>query len=84
MVLTLTPEASAEIVAAAKRRSGSHNGRRRAVETLLWQHLSDQLTAQAESLAGPDPVPLTREDGGGPQVRVGAVRRVPVSRVPVR
>jgi DNA helicase IV len=63
--LTLTPEASAEIVAAAKRRSGSHNGRRRTVETLLWQHLSEQVTAQAESLAALTH-PATREDGGGP------------------
>jgi DNA helicase IV len=51
-VLTLTPEASAEIVAAAKRRAGPHNARRRAAETLLWQHLSEQLMAQAEKLAG--------------------------------
>jgi hypothetical protein len=63
-VLTLTPDASAEIVAAAKRRSGPHNGRRRTVETLLWQHLSEQVTAQAESLAALTR-PATREDGGG-------------------
>ena len=62
--LTLTPDASAEIVAAAKRRSGPHNGRRRTVETLLWQHLSEQVTAQAESLAALTR-PATREDGGG-------------------
>ncbi len=52
-VLTLTPEASAVIVAAAKRRAGPHNARRRVVETLLWQHLADQLAAQAERWAGP-------------------------------
>ena len=62
--LALTPEASAEIVAAAKRRSGPHNGRRRTVETLLWQHLSEQVTAQAESLASLAR-PATREEGGG-------------------
>jgi hypothetical protein len=62
--LTLTPDASAEIVAAAKRRSGPHNGRRRTVETLLWQYLSEQVTAQAESLAALTR-PATREDGGG-------------------
>ena len=65
-VLTLSPEASAEIVAAAKRRSGPHNVRRRTVETLLWQHLSDQLTAQAESWAGPSPGrTVSGEDAGG-------------------
>ncbi len=62
--LTLTPDASAEIVAAAKRRSGPHNGRRRTVETLLWQHLSEQVTAQAESLAALAR-PATRQEGEG-------------------
>jgi DNA helicase IV len=51
--LTLTPEASAEIVAAAKRRSGPHNARRRTVESLLWQHLGAQLADQAERWSGP-------------------------------
>ena len=46
--LTLTPEGSAEIVAAAKRRSGTHNTRRRFVESLLWQHLASQLERRAE------------------------------------
>jgi len=38
-VLRLTPAASAEIVASARRRVGPHNVRRRYVEALLWQHL---------------------------------------------
>ncbi|MGD0808197.1 MAG: hypothetical protein ABSA91_00595 [Acidimicrobiales bacterium] len=50
-VLTLSPEASAEIVAAARRRSGTHNVRRRAVETLLWEHLAAQLERRAEANA---------------------------------
>jgi DNA helicase IV len=37
--LRLTPSATAQIVAAAKRRPGYHNGRRRLVENLLWRHL---------------------------------------------
>ena len=86
--LALTPEASAEIVAAAKRRSGPHNGRRRTVETLLWQHLSEQVTAQAESLASLAR-PATRGRGRGSsgdecrfasgtsQLRRGRARRCP-------
>ena len=71
-VLTLTPEASAEIVAAAKRRAGPHNARRRAVETLLWQHLSDQLTAQAERWAGPSRGRSGGEEDTGATVRSAA------------
>jgi DNA helicase IV len=48
-VLTLAPEASADIVAAARRRSGTHNARRRVVETLLWEHLAGQLERRAEA-----------------------------------
>jgi hypothetical protein len=50
-VLALTPEASAEIVSAARRRSGTHNARRRVVETLLWEHLAGQLERRAEANA---------------------------------
>jgi DNA helicase IV len=63
--LTLSPEASAEIVAAAKRRSGPHNARRRIVETLLWQHLWEQLTAQVERWAGPSPTGNEGEKDAG-------------------
>jgi DNA helicase IV len=51
-VLALTPEASAEIVSAARRRAGTHNARRRVVETLLWEHLAGQLERRAEANAG--------------------------------
>ena len=37
--LRLTPAATEQIIAAAKRRPGYHNGRRRLVENLLWRHL---------------------------------------------
>jgi hypothetical protein len=43
VVLILTPAATAEIVRAASRRSGSHNARRRVVEQLLWRHLYSRL-----------------------------------------
>ncbi len=43
VVLTLAPEATAEIVTAVKRRSGTHNARRRQVEQLLWRRLHAQL-----------------------------------------
>ncbi|MGH9114451.1 MAG: HelD family protein [Acidimicrobiales bacterium] len=45
-VLRITPRISAQVVAVAKRRPGSHNARRRTVEALLWRHLLAQ--------AGPD------------------------------
>jgi DNA helicase IV len=46
--LRLTPEASAQIVATARRRPGSHNARRRTVETLLWRYLAEQLARRLE------------------------------------
>jgi DNA helicase IV len=67
-VLTLTSEASAEIVAAARRRSGTHNARRRAVETLLWEHLAGQLERRAEASAA--------RSGGDIEIVLGASGRV--------
>jgi DNA helicase IV len=46
--LRLMPAATAEIVAAAHRRGGPHNSRRRLVETLLWRHLFRQYEAAEE------------------------------------
>jgi DNA helicase IV len=63
-VLTLTPEASAEIVGAARRRSGTHNVRRRVVETLLWEHLAGQLERRAEANAA--------RSGGDIEIVLGA------------
>jgi UvrD-like helicase C-terminal domain len=48
LVLTLTPQASAEIVNAAKRRSGGHNAKRRLVERLLWEHFAGQLERRGD------------------------------------
>ena len=63
-VLALTPEASAELVAAARRRSGTHNARRRALETLLWEHLAGQLERRAEAAAA--------RPGGDAEIVLGA------------
>jgi DNA helicase IV len=41
--LHLSMQASAQIVASARRRPGSHNSRRRTVETLLWRHFEGEL-----------------------------------------
>ncbi len=43
VVLRLSTGVSAQIVAAAKRRPGTHNSRRRVVETLLWRHLQGEI-----------------------------------------
>jgi DNA helicase IV len=67
-VLALTPEGSAEIVSAARRRSGTHNARRRVVETLLWEHLAGQLERRAEAdaaRAGGDPEIVLRASNDG-------------------
>lgn len=53
-VLALTPEASAELVSAAKRRSGRHNAKRRLFERLLWEHLAEQLERRTNVAAGAD------------------------------
>jgi len=42
-ILRLTPAASEQIVTSARRRAGTHNSRRRTVETLLWRHLLEQI-----------------------------------------
>ncbi|MGH9104489.1 MAG: HelD family protein [Acidimicrobiales bacterium] len=51
-VLTLSPEASEEIVRAARRRPGPHNARRRVVEALLWEHLAAELARRSGPGAG--------------------------------
>jgi AAA domain/UvrD-like helicase C-terminal domain len=65
-ILTVTPDSSAEMIRAAKRRSAPHNVRRRAVEGLLWQHLAEQLEQRADN-------PRGRPDGASPPV----VQRAP-------
>lgn len=69
VVLTLSPEASSDIVSSARRRAGGHNARRRYVEAGLWQHLADQLNQRA---AGNGAVPVSGSpSGGGPGPRTG-------------
>lgn len=53
-VLRITPRASAQLVALARRRPGTHNSRRRAFENLLWRHLLDQAAER----------PAARQGGG--------------------
>ena len=43
-VLRLTPALSSQLVAAVKRRPGTHNARRRTLEQVLWRHLAEQIT----------------------------------------
>ena len=61
-VLRLTPSLSAQLVAAVKRRPGTHNARRRTLEQVLWRHLADQLSA--ESNDGRNPEVVSAEDLG--------------------
>ncbi|HET9060856.1 MAG TPA: ATP-binding domain-containing protein [Acidimicrobiales bacterium] len=67
-MLTVTPEASVEMVNVARRRAGTHNSRRRALEGQLWSYLSTQLGERAATVAGaagapeaPSPTDLGRE-----------------------
>ena len=84
--LRLTPEASAQIVTAARRRPGTHNARRRSVETLLWRHLADQLARRLERNATdlespaepPAPADLGRELRRLPSVAESLDRMWPV------
>src|ERR1700722_19413371 len=65
-VLRITPELSAQVVAAAKRRPGAHNARRRAVEALLWRTPPPQVPPASEVAADPDDSrePLTADELG--------------------
>jgi DNA helicase IV len=70
--LRITPELSAQVVAAAKRRPGTHNARRRAVESLLWRSLLDQAARGSDEETARDRAePLTAEEIGR------TVRRLP-------
>jgi DNA helicase IV len=64
--LTLDVAGSASIVAAVKRRPGSHNGRRRQVETLVFRHLHERyLEAEERAIRTGLRPPPTRTDGEG-------------------
>ena len=63
-LLRITPSLAGQVVAAAKRRAGTHNARRRAVEAALWRRLLEQLTPQADPLDDGDGESLTGEELG--------------------
>jgi DNA helicase IV len=65
-VLRIAPGLSGQVVSAAKRRPGTHNSRRRAVEALLWRHLLDQAAPPAGGFAESEDSsePLTAEELG--------------------
>jgi DNA helicase IV len=65
LVLTLTPQASTEIVSTAKRRSGPHNARRRLVERLLWEHFAAQFERRGDGPNGRPGGPGRAETGRG-------------------
>lgn len=48
-VLRITPNLSAQLVGAVKKRPGTHNARRRTLEAVLWRHLAEQLSAENET-----------------------------------
>ncbi|MDQ6613537.1 MAG: UvrD-helicase domain-containing protein [Actinomycetota bacterium] len=60
VVLTLTPAVTADVVRAAKRRSGAHNARRRVVEQLLWRHLHARLLEARARRVQEAPAPSVR------------------------
>jgi DNA helicase IV len=91
--LHITPEMSAQMVAAAKRRPGTHNHRRRLVEDMLWRHLAAQV-AQRQTLGAPDAGGAGGDDAGAdlheisrqarrlPQVSEALDRMWPLLRAP--
>lgn len=89
-ILRLTPEATAEIVTAARRRAGTHNARRRHVENLLWEHLATLANGRParrgrrSSVAtdGGGSTPRTAESGGGDEFKPAELR-VELRRHPV-
>lgn len=79
-MLRLSVAASEQIVAAAKRRSGTHNARRRLVEAYLWRYLAAQMSEEGE-LAGtppPDPGDLGRNLRRVPEIAEALERMWPL------
>jgi DNA helicase IV len=64
-VLRLSTAASEQIVSAVKRRPGTHNARRRAVENMLWRHLMTQLERRAGILPGDRRLPPRASSANG-------------------
>ncbi len=72
--LRITPDLSGAVVTSAKRRPGSHNGRRRLVEAMLWRELADQL----ERRRGESPEGEPAGEAAPSAAELGAeLRRVP-------
>jgi len=65
-LVRITPDLSAQAVAAVKRRPGSHNARRRTLEHILWRHFLEQVVPAAGREPDPESIgePLTAEDLG--------------------
>jgi DNA helicase IV len=65
-ILRITPRISADVVAATRRRPGTHNARRRTFEAMLWRRLLDQVTSGAEAAGGSEAADdqLTAEELG--------------------
>ncbi len=61
--LRITPSLSAQLVAAVKRRPGTHNARRRTLEQVLWRHLAETLSGE-DSATRPDEEPISAEELG--------------------
>lgn len=47
-ILRVTPEITAAVVTSAKRRAGTHNGRRRLVEQMMWREMLAQIDPDNE------------------------------------
>ena len=65
-LIRITPDLSAQAVAAVKRRPGPHNARRRTLEQILWRHLLEQVAPASNGQPDPEGIgePLTAEDLG--------------------
>lgn len=61
-LLRLSVAASQQVVAAAKRRPGTHNARRRLVEAYLWRYMAAQMSEEGQVVGTlpPDPGELGR------------------------
>ena len=75
--LRLSSRASADLIAAARRRAGTHNARRRYVEALLWRNLYDQYVATRDRNTAAAGVDGSGADVTGPGELGRELRRRP-------
>lgn len=68
-VVRVTPKLSAQVVAAAKRRAGTHNSRRRTLEALLWRSLLEQIPPDDGLSDGDDATEVVTADAIGRRLR---------------